>query len=159
MERLRKEGIMCAEITFRTPCAAEALATATEHFPDMEIGAGTVLTAEQCKVALAAGAKFIVSPGISEEVFAVCKNYVPYYPGCVTPTEVMRALSLGLTVLKFFPASVFGGLRALKLLSAPFPQVQWIPTGGIQREELADYFSFERVYAVGGSSFVPKQKD
>lgn len=71
----------------------------------------------------------------------------------------MRALSLGLTVLKFFPASVFGGLRALKLLSAPFPQVQWIPTGGIQREELADYFSFERVYAVGGSSFVPKQKD
>ena len=109
------------------------------------------MSGEQCERAIKAGAKFIVSPGLSEDVFSVCKGRVPYYPGCVTPTEIMKALSLGLTTLKFFPAAVYGGVKALKALSAPFPQVSWIPTGGIRAEDLDEYFALDKVYAVGGS--------
>ncbi|MDE7395461.1 MAG: bifunctional 4-hydroxy-2-oxoglutarate aldolase/2-dehydro-3-deoxy-phosphogluconate aldolase, partial [Clostridiales bacterium] len=110
LEALRAYGIKKAEITFRTDCAEDAIRLAVKKFPDMEIGAGTVLTEAQCKCALAAGAKFIVSPGLSKHVAKVCKKHnVPYYPGCVTPTEIMKALSLGLTTLKFFPADIYGG--------------------------------------------------
>ncbi len=158
-EKLRANNIRCAEITFRTQCAPKAIAEAVRRYSDMEIGAGTVLTAEQCREAIEAGAKFIVSPGISEDVYRVCEKQVPYYPGCVTPTEIMHALSLNLRILKFFPASIFGGLHALKTLSAPFPQVMWIPTGGIRQEDIEDYFSFDRVYAVGGSFFADIQKE
>lgn len=155
LKALRAYGINCAEITFRTSCAEEAIKAAVREFPDMNIGAGTVINGEQCRRALAAGAKFIVSPGLSEEVAGICREAgVPYYPGCVTPTEIMKAISLGLTILKFFPADVYGGLRALKALSAPFPQVKFIPTGGINKDNIDEYLAWDKIYAVGGSSFV-----
>lgn len=155
LSALKKDGINCAEITFRTACAAEAIALACEKFPDMNVGAGTVINAAQCEAALKAGAKFIVSPGLSAEVAKVCKREgVPYYPGCVTPTEIMAALELGITTVKFFPANIYGGLKALKALSAPFPQVKFIPTGGVNRDNLDEFLAFEKVAAVGGSFFV-----
>ena len=152
---LKNHGINCAEITFRTACAAEAIEYACKNYPDMNVGAGTVINAEQCEKALAAGAKFIVSPGLSVAVANVCKEKgVPYYPGCVTPTEIMQALELGINIVKFFPANIYGGLKALKALSAPFPQVKFIPTGGVNREKIEEFFAFDKVYAVGGSFFV-----
>lgn len=155
LRALEKYGIHTAEITFRTACAEQAIRLACEKFPEMEIGAGTVINAEQCCAALAAGAKFIVSPGLSASVAEVCKEAgVPYYPGCVTPTEIMAALELGITTVKFFPANVYGGLKALKALSAPFPQVKFIPTGGVNSENLEEFLAFEKVAAVGGSFFV-----
>ena len=152
---LKNNQINCAEITFRTACAAEAIAYACEKYPDMNVGAGTVINAEQCEQALKAGAKFIVSPGLSQSVAEVCKkNNIPYYPGCVTPTEIMAALELGITVVKFFPANVYGGLKAMKALAAPFPQIKFIPTGGVNRDNLDEFLSWEKIYAVGGSFMV-----
>lgn len=152
LSKLREGGINCAEITFRTACAKEAIAIGTKAFEDMNIGAGTVINAEQAKSAVQAGAKFIVSPGFSDEVARYCTDEkIPYYPGCVTPTEIMRALSYGLNVVKFFPAGVYGGLKAMKALSAPFPQVRFIPTGGVDLINLKEYLDFDKVYAVGGS--------
>ncbi len=152
---LKHSGINCAEITFRTACAAEAIAYACKHYPDMSVGAGTVINAEQCEAALKAGAQFIVSPGLSVAVAKICKEKnVPYYPGCVTPTEIMQALELGITTVKFFPANVYGGLKALKALSAPFPQVKFIPTGGVDRGNIDEFLAFDKVAAIGGSFFV-----
>ena len=152
---LKNYGINCAEITFRTACAEEAIAYACEKYPEMNIGAGTVINAEQCEKALKAGAKFIVSPGLSVAVANVCKEKgVPYYPGCVTPTEIMAALELGITVVKFFPANIYGGLKAMKALSAPFPQVKFIPTGGVDKNNIDEFLAWEKIYAIGGSSFV-----
>lgn len=157
---LKNNDINCAEITFRTACAAEAIALAVEKFPDMNVGAGTVINAKQCQQALDAGAKFIVSPGLSVEVAKVCQaNNVPYYPGCVTPTEIMQALDLGITVVKFFPANVYGGLKALKALAAPFPQIKFIPTGGVDRSNLDEFLAFDKVFAVGGSFMVKESLD
>ena len=152
---LKNNGINCAEITFRTACAAEAIAYASKNYPDMEIGAGTVINAAQCEAALAAGATFIVSPGLSSDVAKICNaRNIPYYPGCVTPTEIMAALDLGITTVKFFPANVYGGLKALKALSAPFPQVKFIPTGGVDRSNIDEFLAFDKVAAIGGSFFV-----
>lgn len=152
LSKLREGGINCAEITFRTACAKEAIAIGTKAFEDMNIGAGTVINAEQAKSAVEAGAKFIVSPGFSDEVARYCTDEkIPYYPGCVTPTEIMRALSYGLNVVKFFPAGVYGGLKAMKALSAPFPQIKFIPTSGVDLSNLKEYLDFDKVYAVGGS--------
>lgn len=152
---LKANNIYCAEITFRTAPAAEAIKIACEKHPDMHIGAGTVISAEQCEAALAAGAKFIVSPGLSVSVANICKeNNIPYYPGCVTPTEIMQALELGITTLKFFPANIYGGLSALKALSAPFPQIKFIPTGGVDRGNIDEFLAFDKVVAIGGSFFV-----
>lgn len=152
LSKLREGGINCAEITFRTACAKDAIAIGTKAFEDMNIGAGTVINAEQAKSAVQAGAKFIVSPGFSDEVARYCTDEnISYYPGCVTPTEIMRALSYGLNVVKFFPAGVYGGLKAMKALSAPFPQVRFIPTGGVDLSNLKEYLDFDKVYAVGGS--------
>lgn len=152
LSKLREGGINCAEITFRTACAKDAIAIGTKAFEDMNIGAGTVINAEQARSAVQAGAKFIVSPGFSDEVARYCTDEkIPYYPGCVTPTEIMRALSYGLNVVKFFPAGVYGGLKAMKALSAPFPQVRFIPTGGVDLSNLKEYLDFDKVYAVGGS--------
>lgn len=149
---LRMGGINCAEITFRTPCAAEAIRLGLELYPDMNIGAGTVINAVQCRAALEAGAKFIVSPGFSDEVAAICRwENVTYYPGCVTPTEIMHAIDEGLEIVKFFPAGIYGGLAAIKALAAPFPQVKFIPTGGVSLSNLAEFLSCDRVFAVGGS--------
>ena len=155
MKALRASGINNAEITFRTACAKEAIALASKEFPDMLIGAGTVINAKQCNEALEAGAKFIVSPGLSASVAKVCKdNNVPYYPGCVTPTEIMQALELGITIIKFFPSHIYGGLKAMKALSAPFPQIKFIPTGGVDKNNIDEYLAWDKIYAVGGSSFV-----
>lgn len=149
---LREGGINTAEITFRTACAAEAIALGVKLFPDMNIGAGTVINAKQCNAALKAGAKFIVSPGLSPAVAKICKRkHIPYYPGCVTPTEIMAALELGITTVKFFPANVYGGLKAMKALAAPFPQIKFIPTGGADLTNLKEFLEFEKIYAVGGS--------
>ena len=152
---LKHNNIHCAEITFRTACAAEAIAYAVANYPDMEIGAGTVINAEQCEAALAAGATFIVSPGLSPAVAKICnERNIPYYPGCVTPTEIMAALELGITTVKFFPANIYGGLKALKALAAPFPQVKFIPTGGVDRSNIDEFLAFDKVAAIGGSFFV-----
>ena len=121
----------------------------------MNIGAGTVINAEQCNAALSVGAQFIVSPGLSVDVAKICKEKnIPYYPGCVTPTEIMQALELGITTVKFFPANVYGGLKALKALSAPFPQVKFIPTGGVDRSNIDEFLAFDKIAAIGGSFFV-----
>lgn len=152
---LKNYGINCAEITFRTACAKDAIEYASKKYPDMLIGAGTVINAEQCQIAIDAGSKFIVSPGLSASVAKVCKdNNVPYYPGCVTPTEIMQALELGITIIKFFPSHIYGGLKAMKALSAPFPQIKFIPTGGVDKNNIDEYLAWDKIYAVGGSSFV-----
>ena len=152
---LKNNGINTAEITFRTACAAQAIAYACKNYPDMSIGAGTVINADQCNAALEAGAQFIVSPGLSVAVANICnEKKIPYYPGCVTPTEIMQALDLGITTVKFFPANIYGGLKALKALSAPFPQVKFIPTGGVDRSNIDEFLAFDKVAAIGGSFFV-----
>ena len=152
---LKNNGINTAEITFRTACAAEAISYACKNYPDMNIGAGTVINAEQCEAALAAGAQFIVSPGLSVAVANICtERNVPYYPGCVTPTEIMAALELGITTVKFFPANVYGGLKAMKALAGPFPQIKFIPTGGVDRSNIDEYLAWDKIAAVGGSFYV-----
>lgn len=148
-------GIPTAEITFRTACAAEAIRLGRKEFPDMLIGAGTVINAAQARAAVEAGAQFIVSPGLGLDIARVCREAdIPYIPGCVTPTEIMQALDLGLTTLKFFPANVYGGMDAIKALSAPFPQVKFVPTGGVDQNNLDEFLACDKIAAVGGSFFV-----
>ena len=145
-------GLPAAEITFRTACAADAIRMGVKEFPDMYIGAGTVINGEQAKAAIDAGACFIVSPGLSAEVAEVCKAAdIPYFPGCATPTEIMQAIALGITTVKFFPANVYGGLNAIKALSAPFPQVKFLPTGGVDLSNINEFLAFDKIVAVGGS--------
>lgn len=145
-------GLPIAEITFRTACAADAIKIACGEFPEMLIGAGTVINAEQAISAFDSGAKFIVSPGFSEEVADFCSaNGLPYFGGCVTPTEIMTALSHGCRVIKFFPCSNYGGLKTMKALSAAFPSVMFLPTGGINEENLTEYLAYDKIAAVGGS--------
>lgn len=141
-----------AEITFRTACAADAIRIGRETFPHMTIGAGTVIHAQQAKDALRAGAAFLVSPGLSREVAEVAQEAgVPYLPGCVTPTEIMAALSLGITTVKFFPAGVYGGLGAIRALAAAFPGVRFMPTGGVDLSNIRSFLDCDKVAAVGGS--------
>ncbi len=152
LRALCEGGLPAAEITFRTACAADAIRLGVKEFPEMYIGAGTVINAEQAKAAIDAGATFIVSPGLSASVAEVCKAAdIPYFPGCATPTEIMAALELGITTVKFFPANVYGGLSAIKALSAPFPQVKFLPTGGIDGDNILDYLAFDKIIACGGS--------
>lgn len=152
MEALVKGGLPVAEITFRTECAEEAIKLATKNYPDALIGAGTVINKEQCIRAINAGAKFIVSPGLSEIVAKTClEKGVPYIPGVVTPTEIMEALELGLTTLKFFPASNYGGLKTIKALTAAFPSIQIMPTGGVNEENILEYLAYNKIIACGGS--------
>ena len=149
---LKDGGLPIAEITFRTDCAAAAIRLATQKFPDMLIGAGTVINETQCAEALSSGARFIVGPGFSKSVARACKNAdIPYIPGVVTPTEIIKALSAGLTLLKFFPADSFGGLKTVKALSAAFPAVSFMPTGGINAENILEYLTFPKIAACGGS--------
>lgn len=152
LNALKEGGINCAEITFRTSCAEEAIKLAVKEFPEMNIGAGTVINLSQAKKAYLAGAKFLVSPGLSIEVAKFAKKKgLAYYPGCVTPTEIMAAIEQGIEVVKFFPANVYGGLKALKALSGPFPQLRFIPTGGVDLTNLKEFLDFDKIYAVGGS--------
>lgn len=152
-------GIDVMEITFRTAAARDAIAAVAAQVPEMLVGAGTVVTLAQCKAAVEAGAKFIVSPGFDAEVVAWCVDAgIPVTPGCVTPSEIMAAMKLGLTVVKFFPANIYGGLGAMKALSGPFGGVKFIPTGGIDAQNLAEYLSAPFVHAVGGSWVCPKKE-
>ena len=147
-----KGGLPIAEITYRTACAGDAIKIAVEEFPEMLVGAGTVINKAQCEEAIALGARFIVSPGFSEEVAVYCnEKNIPYLGGCVTPTEVMTAISYGCKTIKFFPCSNYGGLPTMKALAAAFPQVNFLPTGGISDENLAEYLKWEKIFAVGGS--------
>ena len=145
-------GLPVAEITFRTACAADAIRLGCEKFPDMLIGAGTVINAEQANAAIDCGAKFIVGPGFAPSVAEVCNQRgVLYLPGCVTPTEIITAISYGLEVVKFFPCSNFGGLGTIKALSAAFPSMKFMPTGGISEDNVLDYLAFDKIIACGGS--------
>lgn len=145
-------GVDVMEITFRTAAAADYIAAVSRECPDMLVGAGTVITLEQCQKAVALGAKFIVSPGYSEKVVAWCVEHgVSVTPGCVTPTEIMAAMSHGLQVVKFFPAGIYGGLKAMKALSGPFGGIKFIPTGGVNADNLGEYEAAPFIHAVGGS--------
>jgi 2-dehydro-3-deoxyphosphogluconate aldolase/(4S)-4-hydroxy-2-oxoglutarate aldolase len=152
---LKAGGLPCAEITFRTGAAEESIANISKALPDMLIGAGTVLTTEQAERAAAAGAQFIVSPGYNVEVAAFCiGRNIPIIPGCSTPSDMERAAAAGLEAVKFFPAEAGGGLDYIKAVSAPFPMLKFIPTGGINAENLNSYLSFNRIIACGGSWMV-----
>ena len=150
-------GVDVMEITFRTAAAADSIKAVSENCPDMLVGAGTVITLEQCKKAVECGAKFIVSPGFDEEVVRWCvENGVAVTPGCVTPTEIMAAMKLGLNVVKFFPAGVYGGLSAMKALSGPFGGIKFIPTGGVNTQNIGEFIAAPFIHAVGGSWICPK---
>lgn len=149
-------GLPCAEITFRTPAAREALARIAAEVPEVLVGAGTVLTREQAAAAREAGARFVVSPGFGPSVVDYCLEHgLDVYPGVCTPTEIQMALEKGLDVLKFFPAEPLGGASFLKALAAPFPGVRFIPTGGINAEHLPAYLKLDAVVACGGSWMAP----
>ena len=152
---LCRGGLPVAEITFRTDCAAEAIAAITREVPEMLVGAGTVLTAEQADRAVAAGAKFIVSPGLNPKVVAHCKEIgVLVIPGCANPSDLEAAIELGLETVKFFPAEAAGGLAMVKAMSAPYGNLKFLPTGGINEDNMLPYFAFDKVLACGGSFMV-----
>ena len=151
-------GIPCAEVTFRTAAAKESISIMTSNFPDMLVGAGTVLTCKQVDEAVAAGAKFIVSPGLNPEVVKYCVDKgIPVTPGVATPSEVEQAIGLGLDVVKFFPAEAAGGLPMIKAMSAPYTSMKFMPTGGINKDNIATYLAFNKVLACGGSFMVDKK--
>lgn len=152
---LSEGGLPVAEITFRAEGADKAIKLMRDNYPDMIVGAGTVLYKEQVDRALAAGAQFIVSPGFNPKIVAYCiEKNVPIFPGCVTPTEIEAAHDLGLTTFKFFPAQQYGGLATIKALSGPYHQFKFMPTGGISLDNLKEYLSFKNICAVGGSFMV-----
>lgn len=154
-QALVKGGLKCAEVTFRTDAAEESIRIMSESFPEMLVGAGTVLTTEQVDRAVAAGAKFIVSPGFDPEVVDYCiAKSIPVVPGCITPSEVAQGVKRGLEVLKFFPAEQAGGLAMIKAMSAPYTSVKFMPTGGISAKNLEEYLSFKKIVACGGSWMV-----
>ena len=154
---LLKGGINAMEITFRTAAAKASIAKVAAEVPEMIVGAGTVVNVEQLHDAVEAGAKFIVSPGSDADVIAeAAKLGVAMIPGVVTPSEIILGLKRGVKVFKFFPAESYGGLKTLKALSGPFPQIKFIPTGGINQANAADYFKNAKVLAVGGSWMVSK---
>ena len=156
VEALAGGGLGCVEITFRTAAAAEAIALVAGR-DDVLVGAGTVTSAAQATAAVEAGARFVVSPGFDDGVAAVCRERsAPYLPGVATATEVMRARAAGLDVVKLFPAEVVGGLAMVKALAAPFPDVRFVPTGGIDEKLAAGYLAHPAVLAVGGSWMVPR---
>ena len=155
---LSAAGLLCAEITFRTEAAEKAIKVFAKNFPDFLVGAGTVLSTEQADKAIAAGAKFIVSPGLNPKVVEHCiKSGYPIIPGVSTAGEIEQAMSFGLEVVKFFPAEAAGGLKFIKALSAPYPNIKFMPTGGINAQNIAEYAAFSKVIACGGSWMVSKE--
>ena len=154
-EALCAGGLPVAEVTFRTEAAEESIRVMKKEFPEMLVGAGTIVNVEQAKRALDAGSTFLVSPGFSAKVteFAIDNN-VPIFPGCCTPTEIMMAMDYGLKVVKFFPAKQFGGLDTIKALAAPFPSMKFMQTGGISAANILDFLAFDKIIACGGSWMV-----
>ena len=148
-------GLPCAEVTFRTEAAEESIRLMTEQFPEMLVGAGTVLTVEQVDAAVGAGAKFIVSPGFDAEIVDYClKNEIPVFPGCISPSEVAQAIKRGLNVVKFFPAEPAGGIAMIKAMAAPYTGLRFMPTGGINAKNLEEYLSSDKIVCCGGSWMV-----
>ena len=154
-EALVKGGLPCAEVTFRTAAAEECIKLMSKKFPEMFVGAGTVLTTEQVDRAIGAGAKFIVSPGFNPKVVEYCiKNNYPICPGIMTPTELEMALGFGLDVVKFFPAENAGGLKMIKAMAAPYTMMKFMPTGGINTTNVKEYLACDKILACGGSWMV-----
>ena len=148
-------GLPCAEVTFRTAAAEESIKLMTAEYPDMFVGAGTVLTIDQVDRAVAAGAKFIVSPGFDPEIVDYClEKEIPVFPGCITPSEVAQAVKRGLKVVKFFPAEQFGGVAPIKAMAAPYVGLKFMPTGGVNAKNLESYLGCDKIIACGGSWMV-----
>ena len=154
-DALIEGGLSCAEVTFRTDAAEESIRLMSEKYPEMLVGAGTILTIEQVDRAVNAGAKFIVSPGFDAEIVDYCldKN-IPVFPGCITPSEVAQAVKRGLKVIKFFPAEQAGGVAMIKAMGAPYTMVKFMPTGGISAKNLSEYLSCSNIVCCGGSWMV-----
>ena len=154
-EALCEGGLPCAEVTFRTAAAADVIRIMSEKYPEMLVGAGTVLTKEQVDRAVECGAKFIVSPGLNPEIVKYCiSKGIPVTPGTQTPSEMEQAIELGLSVVKFFPAEPAGGLKMIKAVAAPYVGLQFMPTGGISAANVREYLKFDRIIACGGSWMV-----
>ena len=148
-------GLPCAEVTFRTAAAADAIKAIADNFPEMLVGAGTVLTTEQVDRAVAAGAKFIVSPGTNPKVVKYCvEKNIPITPGTCNPSDVEQALECGVNIVKFFPAEPAGGLKYIKAIAAPYVDVKFMPTGGINANNVRDYLAYNKIWACGGSWMV-----
>ena len=151
-------GLPCAEVTFRTEAAEESIRIMVSEFPEMLVGAGTVLTKDQVDRAVKAGAKFIVCPGFDPELVDYCLlKKIPVYPGCITPSDVAQAVKRGIKVIKFFPAEQFGGISTMKALAAPYAGIKFMPTGGISAKNLEKYLSFDKIEACGGSWMVKEE--
>lgn len=156
-EALVEGGLPCAEVTFRTEAAQAAICLMTERFPEMLVGAGTVLSVEQVDAAVQAGAKFIVSPGFDPEIVDYClEKKIPVFPGCISPSEVAQAVKRGLKVVKFFPAEQAGGVAMIKAMAAPYVGIKFMPTGGINTGNLEEYLSCDKILCCGGSWMVKK---
>ena len=154
-DALIEGGLSCAEVTFRTEAAEESIRLISEKYPEMLVGAGTVLTIEQVDRAVNAGAKFIVSPGFDAEIVDYClEKNIPVFPGCITPSEVAQAVKRGLKVIKFFPAEQAGGVAMIKAMGAPYTMVKFMPTGGISAKNLSEYLSCSNIVCCGGSWMV-----
>ena len=152
---LMEGGLPCAEVTFRTAAAEESIRLISEAYPEMLVGAGTVLTTEQVELAVAAGAKFMVSPGLNPKVTKYCVDRnIPITPGCANPSDVEQALEFGLDVVKFFPAEQAGGLDYIKAIAAPYVDMSFMPTGGINADNVRKYLCYNRIWACGGSWMV-----
>ncbi len=152
---LTEGGLSCAEVTFRTEAAEESIRIMSREYPDMLVGAGTVLTTEQVDRAMSAGAKFIVSPGFDPEIVDYClERDIPVFPGCITPSEVAQAAKRGLKVVKFFPAEQAGGIAMIKAMAAPYTMMKFMPTGGISAKNLKDYLGCDKILCCGGSWMV-----
>ena len=155
---LLRGGLPIAEITFRTTAAEESIRIIRRNYPEIFVGAGSLKNLDQCILALDAGAQFFVSAGFSEQIACFADEHkIPYFPGVATATEIMMALEHDYRVVKFFPANLLGGMPMIKSISAPFPGLRFIPTGGINAENVADYLASEKIFAVGGSWMVPSK--